>query len=209
MDDRIIPTLTTERLRLRPLRAGDIDDYAALYADPEVTRGFGLRVPFARDADWRHMTYVVGHWHVRGFGEWAVEDRATGAFLGLTGFVQPEGWPGFELAWALARHAWGHGYATEGARAALDYAFTTLGRDRVISLIRPENRASIRVALRLGEYLQGSTEWMGKEFLVYGIERADHPPLRTPRSAPTGSLLDFQAYLNAPADPPPPPRAGR
>lgn len=88
---------------------------------------------------------------------WAVEDRATGAFVGKIGFAEPEGWPGFELAWTLARRWWGFGYATEGARAALAYAFGTLKKDRVISLIRPENLASIRVAERLGERMQGRT----------------------------------------------------
>jgi len=102
---------------------------------------------------------------------WAVEQKETGAFVGLVGFADPEGWPGFELAWKLVRRWWGNGYATEGAGAALAYAFTALNKDRVISLIHPENRASIRVAERIGESLQGRTELMGQEHLVYGIDK--------------------------------------
>lgn len=79
--------------------------------------------------------------------------------------------PGFELAWALAPRWWGNGYATEAARAALDHAFTAWRRDRVISLINAENQASIRVAERLGEWLQGRTDLFGREMLVYGIDR--------------------------------------
>ena len=90
----------------------------------------------------------------------------------MIGFSEPEGWPGCELAWMLARRWWGQGYATEGARAALDYAFTAAGKARVISLIRPDNRASIGVAERLGESVIGRHEMNGREFLVYGIDRA-------------------------------------
>src|SRR4029079_194673 len=88
-----------------------------------------------------------------------------GTFLGMIGFADPEGWPGFELAWTLARRWWGPGYATEGARAALAYAFTVLNQGRVISLIHPENLASIRVAERLGERLQDRRELLGQDRL--------------------------------------------
>ena len=103
---------------------------------------------------------------------------------GQLGFAAPEGWPGFELAWTLARRWWGNGYATEGARAALDYAFTALGKDRVISLIHPENRASIRVAERIGERLQGSVDHLGREMLCYGIDRESYVPLVGPAARP-------------------------
>jgi len=100
-----------------------------------------------------------------------VEQRETGTFVGMIGFAEPAGWAGFELAWKLLPRWWGNGYATEGAAAALAYAFTVWKKDRIISLIHPENLASIRVAERLGESLQGRTEIMGEERLVYGIDR--------------------------------------
>ncbi len=167
-----IPTLETERLRLRPLRNSDFEDYAALYADPEVVRYLSSGAePWDRGRAWRHMAFAKGHWELAGTGLWAVEHKETGAFLGLIGFAAPEGWPGFELAWTLARRWWGHGYATEGARAALAHAFDVLQKDRVISLIHPENRASIRVAERIGETLQGRIAHLGREMLCYGIDR--------------------------------------
>ena len=102
---------------------------------------------------------------------WAVEHRETGAFIGMIGFAAPEGWPGFELAWTLTRRWWGHGYATEGARAALAHAFTSLETTRIISLIHPENRASIRVAESIGERLQDRINHLGREMLCYGLDR--------------------------------------
>jgi RimJ/RimL family protein N-acetyltransferase len=167
-----IPTLETGRLRLRPLHGSDLDDYAALYADPEVLRHLSCGPePWDRGRTWRHMAFQQGHWELAGAGMWAVEHRETGAFLGMIGFAAPEGWPGFELAWTLARRWWGHGYATEGARAALAHAFTTWEKDRVISLIHPDNAASIRVAERIGERLQGRIHHFGRELLCYGIDR--------------------------------------
>ena len=89
-------------------------------------------------------------------------------------------------SWKLARRWWGFGYATEAARAALSHAFTVWQRNRVISLIHPENRASIRVAERLGESLQGRTAVAGRELLVYGIDReSGRPGLRAPSAADT------------------------
>jgi RimJ/RimL family protein N-acetyltransferase len=167
-----IPTLETDRLRLRSFRKSDLDDYAALNADREVLRYLGAgSESWDRGRSSRHLAFLVGHWKLWDAGTWAVEHRETGAFLGMVGFSSPEGWPGFELAWTLMRRAWGHGYATEGARAAMDYAFTVWKRDRIISLIAPENRASIRVAERLGETLQDRIDHYGREMLCYGLDR--------------------------------------
>ena len=166
-----IPVLETARLRLRPFGKEDVEDYAELHSDPEVLRYVGGGEPWDRGRSWRHLAFLLGHWQLRGAGMWAVEQRATGAFLGTVGFAAPEGWPGFELAWTLARRWWGQGYATEGARAALSYAFTALDTGRVISLIHPENRASIRVAERIGERLQSRIPHLGRETLCYGLDR--------------------------------------
>ncbi|HYU31918.1 MAG TPA: GNAT family N-acetyltransferase [Thermoanaerobaculia bacterium] len=172
MDTLVIPTLETERLRLRPLRVSDFEDYAAMNADPEVMRLIGG--PWDRGRSWRHLAFLLGHWQLGRGGMWAVEQRETGAFLGMAGFSEPEGWPGFELAWRLARRWWGHGYATEAAREALAHAFNVLKKDRVISLIPPENRASIRLAERIGESLRGRTEIGGWELLLYGVDRESY-----------------------------------
>jgi RimJ/RimL family protein N-acetyltransferase len=114
-----IPTLETERLRLRCLRGSDYEDYAALYAEPETVRFSADGKTWDRGRAWRHMAFAVGHWRLKGIGTWAVEKKATDAFLGMIGFWEPETWPGFELGWTLAPRYWGQGFATEGASAAL------------------------------------------------------------------------------------------
>lgn len=179
MDSLFIPTLETERLRLRPLRTSDIDDYAALHADPEVMHHLGGT--WDRNRSWRHLCYVLGHWQVRGAGLWVVEHRETGAFTGLFGFFEPEGWPGFELAGKLARRFWGNGYATEAAQAALDHAFTVWEKDRVISLVPPENHASVRLVERIGERLLDRIDLLGQALLCYGIDRSDRPGRSLPK----------------------------
>jgi RimJ/RimL family protein N-acetyltransferase len=162
-------TLETERLRLRMFRDDDLDAYARIVANPEVMRYLGDGQPLDRPNAWRQMAWILGHWALRGYGLWAVEERATGALIGRIGFINPEGWPGFELGWALGREHWGKGYATEGARRALAYGFDEMRRDHVISLIYPDNVASVRVAARLGEKLEGRTRLYGREVLIYGI----------------------------------------
>ncbi|HTQ79063.1 MAG TPA: GNAT family N-acetyltransferase [Thermoanaerobaculia bacterium] len=171
MDGLLIPTLETTRLRLRELRGGDFEDYAALYADPEVTRFLGTGETWDRGRAWRHMAFAIGHWQLEGTGVWVAEERATGAFVGMIGFSEPATWPGFELSGHLARRAWGRGYASEGARAAMAYAFEVLGRERLMSLVNPANHASIQVAERIGEKLEGRIEFLGRQFLLYGLNR--------------------------------------
>lgn len=155
------------------LRESDFDAYAEMCADPEVMRYIGDGRPLLRPMAWRSLAMMVGHWHLRGYGLWAAEERASGALVGRIGFWNPERWPGFEIGWMLRRAFWGRGYATEGARAALRFAFARWQQPHVISLIHPENVASIRVAQRLGEVLVDSTEVMGNPALVYRITREE------------------------------------
>jgi RimJ/RimL family protein N-acetyltransferase len=162
--------LETERLRLRMWRRDDFETYARMCADPEVMRYLGGKT-FNRLEAWRHMAYIVGHWQLLGFGHWAVEEKSSGQLIGRIGLLHPEGWPGFEIGWTLVRECWGKGYATEAARRVLRHAFVDMGRDHVISLIHPDNRASIRVAERLGETVEGRTELLGNQVLVYGLGR--------------------------------------
>jgi RimJ/RimL family protein N-acetyltransferase len=165
------PLLETPRLRLRPFGADDWPAYAAMCADAEVMRHVGTGQVQSADDAWRSMAVFLGHWALRGYGMWALEHRDSGALLGRVGYIDPPGWPGFELGWLLARPHWGHGYAREAAAVALRHAFDVLQRDRVISLIRPGNARSVAVAEAIGESLQGSVELMGGEALVYEARR--------------------------------------
>lgn len=164
--------LETERLKLRMWRESDLDDYAELTADPLVMRYLQPgKPPFTRADAWRSIAFFMGHWQMRGYGHWAVEEKASGRMIGRIGFLNPEGWPAFEIGWTLARPAWGKGYATEGDRRALEYAFTNLDQRHVISLIHPENTPSMKVAERLGEKREGAARINDIDVLVYGVDR--------------------------------------
>jgi RimJ/RimL family protein N-acetyltransferase len=146
----MIPRLETERLYLRAWRGEDFEAFAAMNGDADVQR-YLSGAPLSRADAWRSLAASVGQWTLRGYGTWAVERKSDGALLGKAGIIHPEGWPGIEVGWTFAKEAWGHGYATEAARAAIDYAFIALPLDRVISIIHPQNIASQKVAARVGE----------------------------------------------------------
>src|SRR5262249_8490893 len=142
--------IETGRLLLREFRESDLEAYAAMVSDPEVTRYLADSKPLNRVDAWRQMALCAGHWTLRGFGPWAVEEKASGQFIGRIGCLQREGWAAFEVAYPLARPSWGGGYASEGASASLRFARETLERAEIVSIIRPENHGSIRVATKLG-----------------------------------------------------------
>jgi RimJ/RimL family protein N-acetyltransferase len=162
-----IPLLTTERLLLRSFLPEDFAPYAEMMADPDVTRHLGEGCPLSRADAWRQLATGTGHWELRGFGLWAVEERRTGRFLGRIGCQEPEGFPAFEVAYALAKPAWGRGYAREGAGAALDFARNVLGRTAITSPIRSANSASIRVAESLGAVAAETIEFYGSPSVLY------------------------------------------
>ncbi|HEY5336883.1 MAG TPA: GNAT family N-acetyltransferase, partial [Rhizomicrobium sp.] len=145
------------------------------HADTDVMRFLG-GVQERNDA-WRAMAGHAGHWALRGYGKWAVERKSDGAFIGSVGMINPEGWPALEIGWTLDKPYWGHGYATEAARAAMRYAFLTQPVDRLISCIDEQNIASQAVALRLGESKgeRQALRMRGQDYPVdiWSISRAD------------------------------------
>ena len=163
------PELETARLRLRQFRDDDLDAYARITSDAETMRHLASGAPFTRDEALRSLGYIFGHWQIRGYGLWAVEEKASRALVGRIGLLRPDGWPGLEVAWLVARERWREGFATEGARAALAHAFTALAASRVISLIAPENTTSIRVAERLGLRYAEARQVDGRIASVYEI----------------------------------------
>lgn len=140
--------IETERLILRPPRLEDFDGWAANMADEEAARFIGGYQP--RAAAWRNFLVMAGAWQMQGFAMFSVIERATGRWIGRLGPWQPEGWPGTEVGWGLAREAWGKGYAREGAAAAIDWAFEHLGWTEVIHSINADNVPSLALAKRLG-----------------------------------------------------------
>ncbi len=147
-----IPLVETERLLLREFREStDFDAYAEFYAS-ELTRYYGG--PLDRASAWRAVAAMMGHWIIRGYGAWAVEEKATGDFCGIVGLWNPEGWPEREITWAIVAHKQGRGIAAEAAIRARTFAYETLAWDSVFSCISENNSASIRLAEKLGAKLE-------------------------------------------------------
>jgi RimJ/RimL family protein N-acetyltransferase len=167
-----IPVIETERLRLIAFGERHFEAYASMLADSESTRFVGDGQPLDRMNAWRSMAMLLGHWMLRGYGMWAIERKDTGRFIGRVGLHRPEGWPDLELGWMLMARERRQGFATEGARAALDFAFRKIDAQRVVSLIRIENSASERVSRRLGGRQATTIDFLGGATLVYVY----HPP---------------------------------
>jgi RimJ/RimL family protein N-acetyltransferase len=145
--------IETPRLLLRPPRLDDLDPLAEMMVDEEGARFIGGTSP--RSVAWRALMTMIGSWHAHGFAMFSVIEKETGRWVGRLGPWMPEGWPGPEIGWAVVRDRWGRGYAVEGATATTNWAFDTLGWTRVIHSIAPQNRASQRVAEKLGSRLLG------------------------------------------------------
>jgi RimJ/RimL family protein N-acetyltransferase len=140
---------TTERLVLRPFREEDLEPWAALNADPEVTEFLGE--PLSRDECDRTAAAINEQYATERFGFLAVERRTDGAFLGAAGLTREQWYPeDLEIGWRLAREYWGHGYATEAAASWLEHGFTALGLSRIIAVTDTPNVRSIAVMRRLG-----------------------------------------------------------
>lgn len=184
-----VPQLETPRLRLRAWGEHDVPEYACILRDPEVMRylGSGLRYALKRKAASlvasvsdvearRGIRKLAAHWSRCGFGEWAVEDKASGELIGQIGLHHHPDWVAdpakVEVGWLLARRAWGRGFATEGARASLAYAFDRLAMDRIVSISLLPNVRSQWVMERLGLSRVGQTRWKGSEVVWYAIDRA-------------------------------------
>jgi ribosomal-protein-alanine N-acetyltransferase len=146
------PTVLTERLVLRPFEERDLDAYTALLAAEPVRRSLHLPDDVGREEAWRQMAMWRGQWELRGTGQWALEERASGVFVGRAGTHRPEraDWPGVEVGWALHPDHWDRGFAAEAGAAVVDHAFSVEGRAELWSVILPENERSQRVARRLG-----------------------------------------------------------
>ncbi len=144
--------IRTARLWLRPWRDEDVESFAALNADPRVMEHFPA--PYTRQETDAMVARIRAHFGEHGWGLWAVEVPGVAPFIGFVGlstvtFTAPF-IPAVEVAWRLSAASWGHGYATEGARAALDMAFRRLGLSEVVSFTVPANVRSRRVMERLG-----------------------------------------------------------
>ena len=168
-------SIETERLRLRPLEPRDAEAHIAMMQDPAVAAYLTVGgVPEDYMKCWRQFASYLGHWSMRGYGFFSVEEKATGRWVGRVGPWQPGGWPDFEVGWAIVSSAWGQGYAPEAARASCQWAFDTYPElSRIVSLIDPKNVNSQAVARKIGEAKTDEVfEVWGLKLDIWAVERS-------------------------------------
>jgi RimJ/RimL family protein N-acetyltransferase len=166
----MIPVLRTERLTLRGPRLADFDPVAAFLGSERARYVGGAR---SRRVAWTTFASLVGHWELRGYGMWSVDETASGAFVGMVGLYDPEDWFAPEIGWwIVAPELEGRGFAREAALAARRYAYEIAGWRAAFSVIAPENTRSIRLAESLGATLDRRVDAeAGGPALIYR-----HPP---------------------------------
>lgn len=148
--------LETERLLLRQWKQSDFETYAAYYENAETAHYVGGVMD--RQKAWRHMASLAGHWALKGYGIWAVEEKASTKLVGAIGLWQPEGWPELEVGYWLVAEAQGKGYAKEAVLKAREFAYGELGAKTLVSYIDPSNEASKYVATSVGAKNDGIIE---------------------------------------------------
>ena len=160
-----IPVLETERLILRANRLADFEAYARFYTTDRAAYRGGIKT---RTQAFLMFAAEVGHWSLRGYGMWALEERASGAYCGQVGLWNPEGWPAPEVGWLLMEGFEGRGYALEAALRARDYAYDVLGWTELASCIYVGNDSSIRLAERMGALVEARVPREGRpDMLIY------------------------------------------
>ena len=152
LEERCVVLIESERLRIRTWKAGDGDEFFNLNSDPEVMMYFPSVLTRAESDEF--LKKIIDRMEADGYGFWAVEEKSTGCFVGFVGLNSPRVGlkfePCVEIGWRLKRQHWGKGYAGEGARAVLTYAFDVLSIDRVYSFTATINTRSERLMTRLG-----------------------------------------------------------
>jgi RimJ/RimL family protein N-acetyltransferase len=172
-----VTSIETVRLLLRVPALTDAEALMGVFWDPEVVsqKQVTLRQPpGGLDLARKNTGDMIRQWELRGYGHWCVIEKATGQVIGVVGFYHPPGnWPGVDFGWVLHRSRWGHGFATEAARAALGWIWEHTEIDHVISLIAPHDLRSIRIATKIGERFERADldPVHGEAVHVYGIAR--------------------------------------
>jgi len=166
--------LETERLTLRYLTDDDVESILAVIGDPETMKYYPQ--PVDRDGAQRWINRSLEHYQTDGHGLFAVVLKSTGEVIGDCGLMRQEvdGESLLEVGYHLRRDHWGHGYATEAAQACMKHAFRHLAADKVVSLIRPENVPSRRVAERNGMLVERQVTFHGLPHLMYAMRREDY-----------------------------------
>ncbi len=161
----------TEHLQFRPLTVSDLDDLVTLYADPDVTRFLGG--PRNRDVVQRALNSYIQDYQMYGYSFFATILKSDQRFIGQCGLLQQEveGRQEIELGYVLAPRYWQQGLALEGCQGIKDYGMQQLNFPRLISLIPPDNRASIHIAEKIGMSYERDVDQWGQHFRLYAVNQ--------------------------------------
>lgn len=182
-----IDPVETGRLLLRVPELADAEALMDIIWDPDLVeqkRVTLLEPPGGLELAEKNTTDMIRQWQLRGYGQWCVVEKATGRVIGCVGFYHPpREWPGVDLGWVIHRSRWGRGFATEAATAALEWVWAHTQIDRIISLIGPDDRRSIRIATKIGERFEraDADPVHGEPVQVYAISRQERSPSQHPR----------------------------
>lgn len=172
----MVPTLETERLRLRGHTLGDFEPLAAMWAEAAVVR-FISGKPSTREESWARLLRYPGHWALMGYGFWAIEEKASGAFVGEGGFADFKRdieyvFDAPEQGWALSPAMHGRGYAQEAVSAMLGWGEAHFGRRDFVCMISPENEPSLRLAHKVGYREFGCATYKGDASVLLRRQQA-------------------------------------
>lgn len=156
----------SERLTLRTFKDADWKDLHHYYSDMECTRYTIVRT-LTEGETWRTMAGMIGHWVIRGFGPYALEEKQSGRVIGISGLWYPNDWPEPEIKWGLVKSCQGKGFASEAALRIKQMAKEYMPQTPLISLIHGENKASIKLATTLGCHFEKSIEFRGSNWSIY------------------------------------------
>ncbi|WP_046243892.1 GNAT family N-acetyltransferase [Hymenobacter terrenus] len=178
---QVIPVIETSRLLLRGYRVDDYEPWIAMWQHPDYHRYLSPE-PLPAEEVWKTLLRSVGHWFLMGYGFWAVEEKATGQFIGSIGFadlkrdIEPAIGDAPEIGWVLAPGTHGKGYASEAVAAAIAWGEAHFGSVRTVCIIHPENEPSLRIAAKFGYHEYTRSTYKGGPIVM--LERAGGLPVR-------------------------------
>lgn len=170
-----IPTITTARLTLRGFTVQDVEPLFNILGQKDILRYFPGTDGPTREGTQRLIAHQLAHWEEQGLGWWAVEPSADNVLIGWCGLQFLPETQEVEVGYLLSKAYWGRGLATEGATASLQYGFETLGLQRIIALVHPENIASQRVIEKLGMQFVDQARYFGMTCCRYELQREPAP----------------------------------
>jgi ribosomal-protein-alanine N-acetyltransferase len=178
-----MPDLETARLAFRKFTPDDLNDLAAIRADPDVMKYIGSGRPESLVEVESKLNKVIAHWEQHGFGHYALVEKTNGKLIGWCGFGHLEDPRDVEIGYGLAKPYWGRGLASEAAAVTLKYGFEQLGLPRIVAITWPGNIASQRVLAKLGMRYVKNARFYNIDMAYYVISGEEYQERTQPLGA--------------------------